>query len=261
MKLTDTFRELRLKHEAALILYLTAGYPDMKQSLDMAKIMIDHGADIIEIGLPFSDPIADGPTIQKSSQEALKKGSSLKNLLKTIVPYEFKVPLVLMSYLNPLLSYGDALFTDLHGAGFSGLIIPDLPVEEAETWISGSRENGIDLIFLVAPVSDESRIRLITEASAGFIYCVTSLGTTGIRETLPDNLTAFLESIRNATDKPIAAGFGISSPEQIRQLRDQADGIIIGSRIIEAIQSHEDLGPLVKNLKQATQHSRKGKLS
>ncbi len=253
MTIQDIFRKLKDRNEAALIVYLTAGFPDLLNFMDHIQILVREGADMIEIGLPFSDPIADGPTIQYASQVALKDGINLHKLLGAIQEIDLSIPLILMSYLNPLLAYGvKKLFKDLKQAGFSGLIVPDLPVEEAGEWIVLRKETGINLIFLVAPTSSEKRIRQIAEMSSGFIYCVTTLGTTGARYRLPPGLPDFMRKIRRLTDMPLAAGFGISTDEQIRKLCDHADGVIVGSRIIEAIRKGENLERLIRQFKDAT---------
>lgn len=253
MKIQERFDLLKKKNEKALIVYLTAGFPNMEKFVGHLKETAEAGADIIEIGIPFSDPIADGPTIQASSQIGLENGASIQAILESILCLGLDVPLVFMSYLNPLLAYGqEKLLRDMARAGVTGLIIPDLPVEEADTWRSEAASHHVDLIFLVTPTSSEARIREITSASSGFVYCVSLTGTTGARTELSMDVSTFLKSVRFFTDKPIAVGFGISEPEHIRALRDDADGMIVGSRVIEAIGKGENLGLLVAELKDAT---------
>ncbi|MGB3477780.1 MAG: tryptophan synthase subunit alpha [bacterium] len=249
----EKFNELKQKNEIALILYMTAGFPSLSESMNNLVEFAKNGADIIEIGIPFSDPVADGPTIQYSSQIALSHGVTLKDIISEIDKTKIDIPLVIMSYLNPVLAYGkERLLKDMKDAGISGIIIPDLPVEESEDWPSLSEAYNIDVIFLAAPTSSGERIRLIAQHSRGFIYYVSITGTTGVRNKLSSGLSGFIKNMRQATDKPIAVGFGISSPEQIVSLREEVDGVIIGSRIIEAMRKKEDLKIVVRNLKEAT---------
>lgn len=258
MRIDEKFDLLKKKGEVALIVYLTAGFPTLKELMHNVYLLSENGADLIEVGVPFSDPTADGPTIQHASQVALKKNTCLKNILVELEKIKVDTPLILMSYFNPLLSYGkEKLFRDIKRSGVSGIIIPDLPVEEAREWIKVSNSSGIDPILLVSPTSTNQRIRLIAEYSRGFIYCVSTTGTTGMRDELPIGLLDFIQNIKSMTDKPVAVGFGISTPDHVRLLRDEADGVIVGSRIIEAIEKKEDLREIVRGLKEATKTSRK----
>lgn len=249
----EKFNELKTRGEMALIVYITAGFPSLEESMDNAISLAKNGADIIEIGVPFSDPVADGPTIQYSSEAALSNGVTLKDIIKEIKKIKLDTPLVIMSYLNPLLAYGkEKLFKDMRDAGISGIIIPDLPVEDSREWTSLGRTYDIDVIFLVAPTSSPKRIRHIVKKSRGFIYCVSVTGTTGARDKLSPGLIRFLKEVRELSDKPIAVGFGISNSQQIKSFRKEVDGVIVGSRIIEAIKRNEDLKELVKKFKKAT---------
>lgn len=253
MSLIPLFDKLKNQKEAALIIYTTAGFPDWPTFMENLTIIAESGADLIEVGVPFSDPIADGPVIQYASQVALENDVNLNKILESIHPIEKRCPIVLMSYLNPLIAYGKRrIFKEANEAGFSGLIIPDLPVEEASTWSQSALSYNLDLILLVAPTSSESRIRTISEYSNGFLYCVSLTGTTGVRKTLSVTVKPFLKKVRRISQKPIAVGFGISNPEQIRELRGCADGVIVGSRIIEAIHRKENLEDLIRKMKSAT---------
>jgi len=253
MKIQKIFETLKAQNEAALILYMTAGFPDMETSMRNIRYKAARGADIIEIGIPFSDPIADGDMIQYASQIALKNQNTLSETLQNIKNLNLNVPIVIMSYANPLMAYGmDRLFPDLAQAGVSGLIVPDLPVEEAEEWLALSDKTGIDLIFLVAPTSSDQRIRKIVEQSRGFVYCVSLKGTTGVRQGLPKNVLDFLKRVRGMTTKSISVGFGISTAEHVKTLRDHVDGVIVGSRVIQAVRDGENLSELVMQLKTAT---------
>jgi tryptophan synthase alpha chain len=256
MNIEEKFNSLKNNNEAALIIYLTAGFPTLKESIENLQIISDSGADIIEIGVPFSDPIADGPTIQMSSQIALQNGINLKNIIHAIKEVDIETPLVVMSYLNPLRAYGKhTLFSDFKEAGISGIIIPDLPVEESYEWIELSKANKIDLIFLVAPTTSENRIQMITDQSNGFIYCVSVTGITGVRKELTAGLPDFVKRVKSKTRKPVAVGFGISNSDQIQELSRNVDGVIVGSRIIEAIRQKENLNDIVTEMKQATKRT------
>ena len=207
----------------------------------------------MELGVPFCDPIADGPTIQAASQAALESGARLPDILDAVRPLELPVPVSLMSYLNPLLAFGrERLLDSMAECGIAGLIVPDLPVEEAETWVAATARRGVDLTLLVAPTSTPDRIRRIAELSQGFLYYVSVTGVTGAREALPHDLFDSLRTLRELTDKPVAVGFGLSSAAQIASLRGRADGAVVGSRIVEAIRRGEDLPTLIRELKQAT---------
>jgi len=253
MKLSQKFQELKDKNEAALILYLTAGFPTLEASMSQIKNLSESGADIIEIGIPFSDPIADGPTIQYASQVALKQHVNLKQIIQGVKTLDIETPLVMLSYINPLLAYGlDRLLQDMKDARFEGLIVPDLPVEEAHELCKRAEIQAIDNVFLVTPNSTQERIRLATQKSTGFVYCVSLTGTTGMRNGFSSSLMDFIGKVKLTTKKPIAVGFGISTPQQVRELSHDVDGIIIGSRIIEAIRKKEDIGTLVHELKVAT---------
>ncbi len=252
MTISETFARLRERGELALIPYLTAGYPTRDAFVGALRAVSAGGADLIEIGIPFSDPIADGPTIQHSSQVALKCGSSLAGLFAALRPLRLPQPLVFMSYLNPLLAYGrERLLADMATVGVSGLIIPDLPVEESDDWLAAARDARVDLIYLAAPTSPDARLREIARRSAAFVYAVSVAGITGTRAELSDRLPAYLARLRAATDRPIAVGFGISTPQHVRALRGLADGAVVGSRLVEALRSLEDLPALLTSFKQA----------
>ncbi|NOS99688.1 MAG: tryptophan synthase subunit alpha [Phycisphaerales bacterium] len=253
MTLESVFQTLRPCDEAALIAYMTAGFPTLDASIDNMRRLAENGADILEIGIPFSDPIADGPTIQFASKNALDHGFRLSDLLDALRAARFDRPVVAMSYLNPLLAWDrDRLFHRMRDVGIVGLIVPDLPITEADGWIDAARASDIHIIHLVAPTSTPDRIRRIADKSTAFVYYVSVTGTTGGRDRLPDGLTAALDALRASSPVPVAVGFGISRPEQIRQLHGHADAVVVGSRFIEAVRDHEPLDELVSSLKQAT---------
>jgi len=257
MTLGEMFQRLRQRDEMALIPYQTAGFPTLDVSLDNLRRLADLGADAVELGIPFSDPVADGPTIQHSSQVALRNGVTLASVLERLRSINLGIPLLLMSYLNPLLRYGrQRLFDDLHAARVNGLIVPDLPVDEADEWLEPARERGVALVFLVAPTTTDDRIRQVAERTDAFIYAVSVTGTTGARDRLGDALLPLLQRVRAASDRPVVVGFGISRPEHVRALHGRADGVVVASRIIEAIRKGQEWAGLMRDLKQATRPRR-----
>jgi len=241
----------------ALIAYITVGYPSIDATLKVVPLLADSGCDIIELGIPFSDPLADGVTIQKSSFHALQNGVTPQLCLELAVQLSRKVdiPLVFMTYYNPVFSYGLEQFcTVCAKSGISGLIIPDLPPDEGSELESASQQQGLDLIYLLAPTSTGERIRLATERSRGFIYLVSVTGVTGARDRLPADLEAFVAGVRKVATQPLCVGFGISTPEQAGQIARIADGVIVGSRIIQLMEKEDDfasLAGLVRDLRKA----------
>jgi tryptophan synthase alpha chain len=253
MTIADTFARLRQRRELALMPYVMAGYPNLPRTLEIMRQVAESGADLIEIGVPFSDPVADGVTIQAASQVALDGGFRLSDLLTALSQQPLTYPAVLMSYLNPLLAFGRApLMNALVQGGIAGLIVPDLPLDEAGDWLVAARERQLALIFLVAPTSSAERIHSIATESDGFIYAVSLAGTTGVRDQAAAGLADYLTRIRRLTDKPIAVGFGISKPDHVQALRGVADGVIVGSRLVQAIERGENLPSLMRSFKDAT---------
>ncbi|MFH1652169.1 MAG: tryptophan synthase subunit alpha [Chloroflexota bacterium] len=228
----------------ALIPYITVGYPSVEATMKAVPLLEREGADIIELGIPFSDPLADGATIQQASFNALKNGVTPRLCLEVAekLRQEVKLPLVFMTYLNPVLSYGyDAFCRDCARAEVSGLIIPDLPPEEGAALEAAARPGGLDLIYLLAPNSPEARLRLVAEKSRGFIYLVSVTGVTGSRSSLPPDLEAFVARVRKVARQPLCVGFGISSGEQARRVARLADGVIIGSKFIQLMEADPGL--------------------
>jgi tryptophan synthase alpha chain len=241
-RISQTFERLQQLHERALIPYVTAGDPDLEMTKRLVREMVRRGGDIIEIGVPFSDPLADGPIIQRASQRALQHGTTLRKILRTVseLRHDVDVPLVLLTYYNPVLRYGEKAFVaDALDAGVDGIIVPDLPPEEGESLIELTADTPLEMIFLAAPTSTSARLALISEASRGFIYYVSRLGTTGVRERLADDLRMMLERLRSSTSKPIAVGFGVSTPDHVRLVAELADGVVVASAILKLM---EDLG-------------------
>jgi tryptophan synthase alpha chain len=241
-RISQTFEHLQKTHERALIPYVTAGDPDLEMTKRLVREMVRRGGDIIEIGVPFSDPLADGPIIQRASQRALQGGTTLRKILQTVseLRHDIDVPLVLMTYYNPVLRYGEEAFVaDALDAGVDGIIVPDLPPEEGQSLMELTTDTPLDMIFLAAPTSTSARLALISEASRGFVYYVSRLGTTGVRDQLADDLRLMLEQLRTSTSKPITVGFGVSTPEHVRLVADLADGVVVASAILKLM---EDLG-------------------
>lgn len=252
MTVASAFRKCRSRNEAALIVYYTAGFPTLNASLEIISMLDRAGADMVEFGIPFSDPVADGQTIQYASHAALKQGVTLTKIMEGLAGIRLDVPVVLMSYSNPLLAYGmDRLMHDARHAGVSGLIVPDLPVEEGGLWGEKTRQAGLDLVCLAAPTSSDGRLSQIAARSRGFIYCVAVKGVTGTRRERSSEAERLVRRIRTITDMPAAVGFGVSTPEQVRHTAGFADGVIVGSRIIQSVQEKEDTHGLVQSLKKA----------
>ncbi len=239
-----TFEHLRHAGKAALMPYLTMGYPRRDSALSLVPALVEAGADLVELGVPFSDPLADGATIQAASQQALNNGVSLSLCLEQVAALRargVRAPLVMMGYYNPIFQMGVEEFAArAAAAGVSGLIVPDLPPEEADGLRQAVRQRGIDMIFLVAPTSDNGRLRRVAEYSSGFLYLVSLTGVTGARDHLPPDLESFVTRARQATGLPLAVGFGISSPVQAARVARFADGVIVGSALIKAISAASD---------------------
>jgi tryptophan synthase alpha chain len=233
-RIAERFAELRAAGRRALIPYITAGHPDVDRTVDLMQGLEEAGADVIELGLPFSDPMADGPIIQASSQRALELGMTFDRLMELVGRAGVHIPLVLFSYLNPLIAAGnDALERAAH-AGFSGVLVTDLPVgadAEREAWLGGGP---LAFIRLVAPTTPQERMREITTHGSGFVYLISRLGVTGVRDSLPPDLPATMDRLRAVSALPICVGFGISLPEQATAVARLADGVVVGSAIVRA---------------------------
>jgi tryptophan synthase alpha chain len=239
-RIAATFRRLRARGERALVPYFCAGDPSLEVTAALVEEAARREADLIEVGLPFSDPLADGPTIQRAGARALERGVSLYRLLPVLaeVTGRTETPVLLMSYLNPLHRYGfEAVARDLVKAGVAGLIVPDLPVDESQALGRATRAAGLDLVCLAAPTSGAARLRRIARAAQGFIYLVPLTGITGERADLPAELVALVRDLRAVTTKPICVGFGISTPAQVAAVVRDADGAIVGSAIVRLVES------------------------
>jgi tryptophan synthase alpha chain len=244
-------------NHTALIPYITVGYPTVETTLKVVPLFASSGCDIIELGIPFSDPLADGATIQRASYEALRQGVTPKACFEVAqeLRRRVEIPLVFMTYYNPVLKFGVEQFClKCAEVGIDGLIIPDLPPEEGKELEQSTKRHGLDLIYLLSPSSTEERIKLVAGRSSGFIYLVSLTGVTGARDKLPEELEGFIASVRERTEKPLCVGFGVSTPEQARRIAKVADGVIVGSRIIQLIKEDNSLKNLcsfVKGLREA----------
>lgn len=239
MTISQCFESLRAKHQCALIPFITAGDPDLETTARALQVLDGSGADLIELGIPYSDPLADGPVIQAAATRALERGTRLEGVLEMlagVVP-TLKSPIVLFTYYNPILKRGiDAFLQQIAAAGVQGLVVPDLPLEEAETLLQPAAERGIDVILLVAPTTPPERMEAIARHSRGFIYLVSVTGVTGMRAQVGSRVQELLAQMRPLTDKPIGVGFGISEPQQARQVKDWgADAAIVGSAFVKRL--------------------------
>ncbi len=237
-RIDETFNQLKNKR-AALMPYLPLGYPNIPISRELIRAAQDAGADILELGVPFSDPLADGPVIQHATQVALENGMNLKKCLDMVQDARTNgvtIPLVLMGYYNPILRYDLKKFArDAFEAGADGVIVPDLPMEEAEELQHAAHAQDLHVIFLAAPTSSAERLKKIGNATRGFLYLVSLTGVTGAREGLPEGIDDFVKRTRGVTNKPVCVGFGISTAENARQVAQMADGVIVGSALVSKI--------------------------
>ncbi|MEW9082308.1 tryptophan synthase subunit alpha [Caldanaerobacter subterraneus] len=246
------FDDLKKEGKKALITFITAGDPDIDTTYDIVLALEEAGADIIELGIPYSDPLADGPTIQASSQRALAKGIKIKDIMDLVMRIREKsdIPIVYLVYYNSVFKYGiEKFLEDSKNAGVDGLIIPDLPLEERKEVLDVADKYEIYLIPLVAPTSKE-RIKAITENGKGFVYCVTLTGVTGAREEIATDLEEYMRLVSSYTSMPKALGFGISGPEMARKLKSLSDGIVVGSAIVERIAKGYNRCEMLKEVKE-----------
>jgi tryptophan synthase alpha chain len=240
-RITSLFDHLRPARGKALIGYLTAGDPSLDRTPALVAALVRGGVDLVELGVPFSDPIADGPVIQRASERALRASASLRAVLEIArqIRRTSEVPLLLFTYLNPVLRYGiEALAKDAVAAGIDGILLTDLSVEEAAAHVAVLRAHNLDTVFLAAPTSTEARLRLIAQYSSGFAYLVSRVGVTGERDSLAASAAPLVEAMRRVTDLPLAIGFGISRPEHVAAAGALADGVVVGSAIVHLIEQH-----------------------
>jgi tryptophan synthase alpha chain len=247
-RLDTTFERLRARGERALVAYLMAGDPSLAETERLVAEAERRGADVIELGVPFSDPLGDGPVIQRAGARALAAGTSLARVLETVAALRARVrlPLVLMTYYNPVLAFGLKAFARTAvDAGADGVIVPDLPHEEAAPLRAEAEPAGLDMIHLVAPTSTPARVRAIARLSRGFVYVVSLMGVTGERRALPPDLDAQVRTLRLVTTKPICVGYGVSTPEHVAAVAQLADGVVVGSAIVRTIEHHTGTPVLV----------------
>lgn len=239
VSISDRFAELRRQNRCALIPFITAGDPDLETTEKALRVLDENGADIIELGVPYSDPLADGPAIQAAATRALERRTRLDDVLEMVmrVSPDLRSPIVLFTYYNPILNRGiDRFLQQIAAAGVKGLVVPDLPLEESQQLVDRAQQQGIEVVLLVAPTSSADRIAAIAQQSRGFIYLVSVTGVTGMRDRVEFRVKDLLVQLREATDKPIGVGFGISSPEHARQIRDWgADAVIVGSAVVKRL--------------------------
>jgi tryptophan synthase alpha chain len=236
---SERFVTLRQQGKCALIPFITAGDPDLETTAAALRVLDQNGADLIELGVPYSDPLADGPVIQAAATRALAQGVTLDGVLamvKTLSP-ELQAPLILFTYYNPILNRGiDTFMADIAAVGVAGLVVPDLPLEEVEGLLSAAAAAAIDVTLLVAPTSPPDRIAAIAAQAQGFVYLVSVTGVTGTRSELQSRVKDLIESLKQSTDKPIGVGFGVSDPDQAQQLKAWgADGVIVGSAFVKRL--------------------------
>jgi tryptophan synthase alpha chain len=241
---SDRFRTLRAQGHCALIPFITAGDPNLGTTAAALRVLDQNGADFIELGVPYSDPLADGPVIQAAATRALERGVTLDAVLAMVqeVSTELTAPLILFTYYNPILNRGiEAFMADIAAAGVAGLVVPDLPLEEVEGLLAAAAAAGIDVTLLVAPTSPPERIAAIAAQAQGFVYLVSVTGVTGMRSELQSRVKDLIDSLRQSTDKPVGVGFGVSDPDQARQLRAWgADGVIVGSAFVKRLAGADD---------------------
>jgi len=240
-RIAEKFNELKKKNRIALVNYVTAGDPSPELTADLVLKLAESGADIIELGVPFSDPMADGPAIQLASERALKKGTTLKMVLDMVrrIREKSRVPIIIFGYYNPIFKYGLEKFAaDAARAGVDGVLVVDLPPEEAGELKVHTDRAGLDMIFLLAPTSDGERMGLVARNASGFVYLVSVTGITGVRPDMDYSLEDLTSEIKHHTKLPVGIGFGISSPEQVSRIAEYADAVIVGSAIVRIIEKH-----------------------
>ncbi len=243
-RIQKKFIDLKKNRQKALIVFMTAGDPSLKKNEELIYSFEKEGVALVELGVPFSDPLADGPVIQASSQRSLARGTNLKNILRLVkkVRTKSQIPLVLMSYLNPIWHYGLKRFAaKAQSVGVDGVIVPDLTPDEGKEVASIFRSHGLDLIYLLAPTCTQSRQRMVAKHSSGFVYYVSLTGVTGIKNELSKTLAAQLRAVKKNSKLPVCVGFGVSTPQQAKIVSKTADGVIIGSVVVRALHEHRNM--------------------
>ena len=244
-RIGERFARLRRDGARGFVAFITAGDPSLERTLSAARDLDQAGADVLELGVPFSDPLADGPVIQRSSERALRRGTTLADVLETVrsLRRESELPVLLFGYFNPFLRYGlGRLARDAKAAGVDGVLVTDLPPEEAGDWLREARAHDLDTVFLAAPTSPDARLRSVAAASRGFVYAVSRTGITGERERLSEEAGPLVNRIKSMTTEPVALGFGISTPEQVGAAAAAADAVVVGSALVRFLEEKPDGG-------------------
>lgn len=260
-RISKVFQRLSTNNEKALIPYITAGDPSLELTKKLVFQLEKSGADIIELGIPFSDPMADGPTIQRASERALANNVSLRDVLDLTseIRMHTEIPIILFGYYNPFFTYGAEKFSrDAKEAGVDGVLIVDLPPEEVDELKVYVDKDSLDIIFLIAPTSNEERIKLITKKASGFIYYVSVTGVTGARTSLDNHIEEYVAKVKELTDLPVGVGFGISTPEQARTVAIWADGVIVGSAIVKIIEENLNSPDMLTKVGQFVRRLKRG---
>jgi tryptophan synthase alpha chain len=260
-RIARLFENLKRDGRKGMIAYLTAGDPSPDRTAALVDALVRGGADLIELGVPFSDPIADGPVIQQAGERALKAGTTLKRVLEIAAEIRERsdVPLLLFTYLNPVMRYGlEKLATDAAKCGIDGCLLTDASVEEAHDYIGVMQRAGLDTVFLVAPTSTERRLKLVAQYSTGFVYLVSRTGVTGERESLSDAVAPLVRAVRGVTTLPLAVGFGISKPEHVAELGKQVEAVVVGSAIVRLIERNQDNASLEIQLESFVRELKRG---
>jgi tryptophan synthase alpha chain len=258
-RIAEKFAKLRVEGRKGFVPYLTAGDPDLATTEALLIALADAGADVIELGVPFSDPMADGPVIQRASERALQNPIGVAEILTLVERFrrQSEVPIVLFTYLNPLLQLkGDNRARMLRDAGVDGVLVTDLIPEEAEDFVREMRSADIDTIFLVAPTSTDDRIRLISQFTTGFVYVVARLGVTGVRDAVGQDVRSIVARVREYSSLPVAVGFGISTPEQVSEVLSYADAAVVGSRLVLEIERNLGAPDLVERIRRLSEDLR-----
>ncbi len=241
-RISELFTRLGSEKRSALIAYITAGDPTPERTVSLVAALERGGADLIELGVPFSDPIADGPVIQRAGDRALRAGTTMKRVLQIAseIRERSQVPILLFTYLNPVLRYGlDKLAGDAAAAGIDGCLLTDASVEEAETYIHVMQQHGLDTVFLAAPTSSDRRLDLIAKYSKGFVYLVSRTGVTGVQSSVSSTVAPLVKAMRERTDLPLAVGFGVSHRDHVAELETQVEGVVVGSAFMRLIEEHQ----------------------
>jgi tryptophan synthase alpha chain len=256
-RIEKVFRKMKSEHKKAFIPYVMAGDPSLESTSEIVLLLERCGADLVELGVPFTDPLADGPTIQRAAERALKSGVTVRKIIAFVkeLRRHTQIPLLLMTYYNPVFKYGEEAFVrDAVEAGVDGIIVPDLPPDEAEGLIMAARKAGLATVFLLAPTSTKDRMKKVAKSSKGFIYYVSMTGITGSRLLMDDSLRESMSDLRRITEKPVAVGFGVSTPEEAKSVSELADGVIVGSAIVKRLSDpRESLETFVRELRRAVE--------